>query len=232
MYLNIIQLAESLGVSERVIEEWTRTEGLPCIRDGARLSFDRAQVVAWATGRGLAAKAGFLAGGAHPSGRESPLVEFLRSGGIWRDVPAPEVLGVMERVVARLPGANPEVVRLLAQRLRATRALNWAAVGEGLAMPHLRLPVALGRDAGVLAILLLREPAPLPEPPPDGVPVRSLLFFVAPSPRAHLEMVGLLSAHLVRGRLKSLLAAAAPDESLFAALAQPPEPPSPMSTRS
>jgi PTS system nitrogen regulatory IIA component len=142
------------------------------------------------------------------------------------------VLGVMERVVAKLPGANPEVVRLLAQRLRAPRALNWAAVGDGLAMPHLRLPVALGRDAGVLAILLLREPAPLPEPPPDGVPVRSLLFFVAPSPRAHLEMVGLLSAHLVRGRLKSLLAAAAPDESLFAALAQPPEPPSPMSTRS
>lgn len=229
MYLNIIQLAESLGVSERVIEDWIRSEGLPCIRDGARMSFDRAQVVAWAAGRGLAAKAGFLAASAEPSGHAAPLAPFLRVGGVWRDVPASDTLGVMQRVVARLSGASPEVIRLLAQRVLAPRALSWAPVGEGLAMPHLRVPVALGRDAGVLAILLMREPAPLPQPPPDDVPVTRLLFFVAPSPRAHLEMVGQLGAHLLHGRLKSLLAAAAPDEDLLAALAEPAPRPAPRS---
>lgn len=222
MYLNIIQLAESLGVSERMIQDWIRSEGLPCIRDGARLSFDRGQVVTWAAGRGLAAKAGFLASSAQPSGHASPLADYLRIGGVWRDVPAADTLSVMARVVGRLSGANPEVVKLLAQRVASPGAMNWAAVGEGLAMPHLRVPVALGRDAGVLAILLLREPAPMPQPPPDGIPVRSLLFFVAPTPRAHLEMVGQLSAHLLRGRLKALLVAGAPDEDLLAALAEPP----------
>jgi PTS system nitrogen regulatory IIA component len=189
-------------------------------------------VVAWAAGRGLAAKAGFLAANAQSSGHESPLTTFLRSGGIWRDVPASDALKVMEQVAAKLPGANSEVVRLLGQRVRAPQALNWAAVGDGLAMPHLRVPVALGRDAGVLAILLLRDPAPLPQPPPDGVPVMRLLFFIAPSPRAHLEMVGQLSAHLLHGRLRSLLAEAAPDEALFAALAEPPRHPSPKSAPS
>lgn len=49
MYLNVIQLAESLGVAESVVETWVRNESLPCIHDRERLLFDRAQVVAWAT---------------------------------------------------------------------------------------------------------------------------------------------------------------------------------------
>ena len=156
MYLNIIQLAESLGVSEGVIEDWMRSEGLPCVRDGARMSFDRSQVAAWAAGRGLAVKAGFLAANAQPSGHASPLADFLRIGGVWRDVPASDALGVMERAVGKLPGAIPDVVRLLAQRVHAPGAINWAPGGDGLAMPHLRMPVALGRHVRVLAFLLLR----------------------------------------------------------------------------
>ena len=33
MYLNLIQVAESLGVSERVVEGWIRDEGMPCTPD-------------------------------------------------------------------------------------------------------------------------------------------------------------------------------------------------------
>src|ERR1035441_6113641 len=108
MYLNIIQLAESFGVEESVVESWVRKEGLPAIEDRDRLLFDRSQVVDWAAARGLAAKAGFLAAGraANTTRRLEPL---LRAGGIWRDVPAATVRDVMETIVAKLPGATPPV---------------------------------------------------------------------------------------------------------------------------
>ncbi|MBI5362293.1 MAG: PTS sugar transporter subunit IIA, partial [Planctomycetes bacterium] len=61
MYLNLVQIAESFGVAERVVEGWIRDEGLPHTPDRGRLLFDRAQVAQWAAERGLAAKAGFLA---------------------------------------------------------------------------------------------------------------------------------------------------------------------------
>ena len=61
MFLNLIQLAESFGVSEKVVEGWIRDEGLPHTHDRGRLLFDRAQVAQWAATRGLAAQAGFLA---------------------------------------------------------------------------------------------------------------------------------------------------------------------------
>jgi nitrogen PTS system EIIA component len=219
MYLNIIQLAESFGVEENVVEGWVRNDGLPAIKDRDRLLFDRAQVVDWAASRGLVARAGFLAP-ALPTARSGRRMELLlRTGGIWRDVPGSEVLNVLERVVAMLPGATPEVRRMLTQRMRLPGGINWATVGAGLALPHLSTHVALGRDAGLLAILLLSDPLPLPEAPADGVPVTRLLFFIAPSSRAHLEILAQLSAALTRGPLRGLLLQSAPDSEIFTALA-------------
>ena len=218
MYLNIIQLAESFGVEENVVEGWVRNEGLPFIEDRSRLLFDRNQVVDWASARGLAAKAGFLAA-AKTAGATRLLEPLLRVGGIWRDVPAANARAVMEQIVAKLPGATPPVRQLLAQRLHLAEGISWAAVGGGLALPHLRTPVALGRDAGTFAILLLRDALALNEPAPDAVPVTRLLFFVAPSPRAHLELLGQLSSALLRGGLRQPIVEGATDEIIFAALA-------------
>ena len=218
MYLNIIQLAESFGVEEGVVENWVRNEGLPAVEDRARLLFDRNQVVDWAAARGLAAKAGFLAA-AKTTNSTRRLKPLLLAGGIWRDVPVANVHGVMEQIIAKLPGTTPPVRQLLAQRLRLPDGISWAAVGGGLALPHLRTHVALGRDAGMLAILFLNNPLVLNEPAPDAVPITRLLFFVAPSPRAHLEMLGQLSSALVRGGLRQPIVDGAADEVIFAALA-------------
>lgn len=218
MYLNVIQLAESFGVEESVVEGWVRNEGLPAIEDRGRRLFDRAQVVAWAAEHGRVAKAGFLSPSQPASSPGRRLEALLRTGGIWRDVAGAEVINTLERIVAALPGTTPEVRKILSQRLRASGGVTWAPVGGGLALPHLRAHVALGRDAGLLAILLLRDALPLAEPPPDGVPVTRLLFFIAPSPRAHLDLLAQLSTALKRGPLRELLLKAAPDAEIFAAL--------------
>ena len=218
MYLNVIQLAESFGVEENVVEGWIRNDSLPAIQDRGRLLFDRAQVIAWAADRGLAAKAGFLASPQISTGKRG-LELMLRAGGIFRDVPVENIRETFEQVVNKLPGATAPVRQVLAQRLRAADGISWAAVGDGLALPHLRSPVALGRDAGALAILLLRDALTLHEPTPDNAPIVRLLFFIAPSPRAHLEMLSQLSVALTRGNLRQLILENAADEKLFTELA-------------
>jgi len=220
MYLNVIQLAESFGVAESVVEGWIRNERLPCVQDRGRLLFDRAQVVEWAAERGLAAKAGFLASARASSTAGGRLERWLRTGGIWRDLPTAELQALMARIVAALPGATPVVRQLLGQRVRAPGGIAWAPVGGGLALPHLRSPAALGHDAGVLALVFLREPLPpAEEPPPDGLPVTRLFFFIAPSPRAHLEVLAQLSTALTRGDLRRLVLAGATDADIFASVA-------------
>jgi PTS system nitrogen regulatory IIA component len=64
----------------------------------------------------------------------------------------------------------------------------------------------------------LHEALTLPEPPPDGVEVTRLFFFIAPSPRAHLDLLGRLSRMLSRGPLRELVTRSAPDAEILAAV--------------
>lgn len=219
MYLNLVQIAESFGVSEKVVEGWIRNEGLPCTPDRGRMLFDRAQVAQWAAARGLTAHAGFLAPETPAFATGFRLEPLLRAGGIWRDVPGAEVPSVLDRVVAALPAATPPVRQLLTQRLRAPGGITWAPVGGGLALPHPSARIALGRDSGTVALLMLRDALPLAEPPADGVPVARLFFFIAPSPRAHLDLLGRLTRSLSRGPLRELVMQAAIDADIFQAVA-------------
>lgn len=219
MYLNQVELAESFGVSERVVEDWIRDAGLPCVADRGRLLFDRARVAHWAAAHGLTARAGFLAGESGAFTGAMALAPMLRTGGIWRDVSAAGVTEVLERVIGALAGVPQPVRTLLGQRLRAKGGVTWAPVGGGFALPHFSTRVTLGRDAGVVTLVVLRDALSLPEPPPDGVPVTRMFFFIPPSPRAHLDMLARLSRALAKGPLRGLVERAATDEAIFEALA-------------
>jgi PTS system nitrogen regulatory IIA component len=202
MYLNLIQIAESFGVSEKVVEDWIRNEGLPHTPDRGRLLFDRVQVADWAAARGLAAQTGFLAPQASSFSTSLRLEPLLRAGGIWRDVPAAGALDAFERVIRSLPGTNPPIRQVLALRLRSKGGVNFAPIGGGFAVPHLAARVALGRESGALALVLLRDPLALEQGSPDGAPVTRLFFFIAPSARAHLDLLGRLCRALGHGPLR------------------------------
>jgi len=128
MYLNLIQIAESFGVSEKVVEGWIRDEGLPHTPDRRVLLFDRAQVAQWAATRGLASKAGFLAAENPTLTTALHLEPLLRTGGIWRDVAAAEVTVLFFWGAGALRGVHRAVRRLLRMRLRAPGDLAMARI--------------------------------------------------------------------------------------------------------
>jgi nitrogen PTS system EIIA component len=218
VFLNLVQIAESFGVSEKVVEDWIRHEGLPHTPDRSRLLFDRVQVANWAAARGLAGQSGFLAPQAPAFATAWRLELLLRSGGIRRDLAAAAVPEILEGIVGVLPGATPSIRLFLMQRLRARGGITYAPVGGGFALPHLSSRVALGRDSGALALLLLRDPLVLATVQADAVPITRLFFFIAPSPRAHLDILGRLCRMLDRGPLRELVTRGATDQEIFRAL--------------
>ena len=215
MYLNLVQLAESFGVSEKVVEGWIREEGLPHTPDRRVLLFDRAQVAQWAATRGLATKAGFLAAASPALSAALRLAPLLHAGGIFRDVAPAEVAEIFVRIAGGMHGATPPVCELLGQRLRAAGGVTYAPVGGGFALPHPATRITLGRDSGTLALILVPAGLSLTEPRVDALAVTRLLFFIAPSPRAHLDMVGRLSRLILGGTLRDRLERGAGDEEIF-----------------
>ena len=217
MYLNLIQIAESFGVSEKVVEGWIREEGMPNTPDRGRLLFDREQVAEWAAERGLAARAGFLAPQAAGLGTSLQVGALLRKGGIWRDVAGIEAAAVFEGIVNGMAGAPGPVKKLIGQRMRAEGGVTMAPVGGGFALPHPSARVTLGRDAGLVALVLMRDGIELAEAV-DEAAVKWLLFFIAPSPRAHLDLIARLSRLLGGGGLRELIVGGAGDEEIFGAV--------------
>jgi PTS system nitrogen regulatory IIA component len=180
--------------------------------------FDRIQVADWAARRGLAAQAGFLAPANSALGIALKLGPLLRAGGIWRDVEAAKVPAMFERIVTALPGATPPVRQLLGQRLRAQGGVTMAPIGGGFALPHPSSRITLGRDSGTVALLLLRDALPPDETAPDKAPINRLCFFIAPSPRAHLDLLAKLSRALSPGALRELIANGAKDQEILKAV--------------
>lgn len=219
MYLNLIQLAESFGVSEKVVDGWIRGEGLPHTPARGVLLFDRAQVAQWAATRGLAAKAGFLADEKPALAAVLQLCPLLRVGGIWRDVAAADLPDVFARVASALPGVTPPIRGMLAQRFRAKTGVTMAPIGGGYALPHPATRVTLGRDSGSMALILLRDPLPPQDLRVDEAPITRLLFFIAPSPRAHLDMIGRISRLLSARTLRDALDQGATDEVIHQIIA-------------
>lgn len=218
MHLNRQQLAESFGVSEEVVEEWLRYENLPHTIDRDRPVFRRDKVAGWAKARGLTAVSGFLAKAEPALNDGSSLGALLRAGGIWRDIPAADVRAALVRVVAEVPGVSAPIRGLLSQRIQSTGGMVWAPVGHGFALPHLSARVALGRDAGVVALVLLREPLIMEDPVPDSEPVKSLFFFIAPTPRGHLDLLAKLARLIHYDRFIATLKRDANDEAIFSVI--------------
>jgi len=69
-----------------------------------------------------------------------------------------------------------------------------------------------------VALLFLREALPPDVAAPDGLPITRLCFFIAPSPRTHLDLLARLSRSLVRGPLRELIIKDATDDELFNAI--------------
>lgn len=217
MYLNVLQLAESFGVSEGVIEDWVVHEDLPHIRDGDRLLFDRAQVADWASRRGWTTRVGFLAPDPPRAGTVLALEPLLRRGGIWREIAPEGLVALWEGVLRRIPAVSSMLVAWVVDRLRRPGGINWAPVGHGLALPHLSTRVSLGPNAGCVVVTFLREPLKGEVSTPDGMPVDRLVFFQAPMPRGHLELLGRLSHALREGPLREALRSGAPDDAIYRA---------------
>ena len=104
---------------------------------------------------------------------------------------------------------------MLGQRLRTKGGVSFAPIGGGFALPHPASRITLGRDSGAVALIFLRDALPPLELRVDDVPVTRLLFLIAPSPRAHLDLVGRLSRLLRRGDLREVLEKGPADEEIY-----------------
>ena len=195
MKLTIRDAAELLGVAEKTIYHWIQSKGLPAYKMNEEVRFNRSELLEWATTEGVGVSPRlFQDSGSYPI-RTLSISEALARGGVQERVPGGSPEAVVRAVVRLLP--LPESVdrdSLLAVLL-AREALGSTAIGDGIAIPHVRNPIVLEVEEPVVSLAYLDEAVDFGAP--DGQPVRVLFTLVTTTIRGHLHLLSRLS-HLLR----------------------------------
>lgn len=201
MPLTVDEVSRWFGVSEDQVYAWLRTGDMPAFRHHDSFYFNQTELLEWATARGLTPAAGF---GARAAAAEcSLLAQALAAGGTHAAVPGSSSESIMRAVVDRLPLPAATDRSFLAAALLAREALGSTAVGDGIAIPHVRSPIVLAVDCPAIALCQLAQPVALKAP--DNRPVDLLFVIISPTVRVHLQLLARLATVLKDETVRSAL---------------------------
>ena len=212
MKVTVKDAAELLGVSEKTIYRWIRSGTLPAYQVSEQYRFNRAELLEWATAKRINVSPRIFE---EPEGSESPLpsvAEALARGGIHYRVSGSRKEDSLAAVVEILPLPREVDRGFLLSVLLARETLGSTAVGDGIAIPHVRNPIVLHVEQPLIALCFLEEPVDFGAL--DGLPVRILFTLITPTVRAHLHLLSRLAYLLRTPRFRDLLLTEAGREAI------------------
>ncbi len=211
MKLRVKDAAELLQVSEKTIYRWIAQEKLPMHQVNGQYRFNRAELLEWATSKRIPISPKMME---EPEDAFIPsLEEALRSGGIHYRVEGTDKVSVLRSVVNILSLPDGVDREFLFQVLLARESLGSTAVGDGIAIPHVRNPITLHVIKPVMALCFLETPIDFQAM--DGKPVHTLFTIVSPTIKAHLNLLSKLSLGLRSPAFAGVIANTGSREDIF-----------------
>jgi PTS system nitrogen regulatory IIA component len=191
MLMKASEVAVLLNTEESAVIKWIKKEKLPAALVKGSYRINRVDLLEWATDHGIKVPPELFAA-AQADVRLPALSEALEAGGVHCGVPGDDKLSVLRSVVNLLklpPQMDPE---FLLQVLLAREALGTTAVGDGIAIPHVRNPILLqNKPAPAISLCFLENPIDFGAL--DGKPVRILFMLTSPTVKVHLHLLSRLA---------------------------------------
>ncbi len=216
MLLEPAEAAQALNVDERTVVRWIRKDNLPAEQIQGDYRINPVDLLEWATDRGIKVNPALYK---MPDADDRPLPSLsqaLEAGGIHCAFPGDDKESVLRNVVATLelpPEIDPEFIL---QVLLAREAMGTTAVGDGIAIPHVRNPILVQLPVPKVALSFLRRPVDFGAL--DGRPVQILFTIISPTIRMHLHLLSKLAYCLRDERLRGILGTQCNAEAIMAAV--------------
>ena len=203
MLLKTSDAALALHVGEKSVLQWIKRANLPAELVNGEFMIHRADLLEWATGRGKKVDPSIFTVQDDDSIHLPTISEAIEAGGIHYNVPGSDKATILRNVVSRLDLPDEIDPEFLLQVLLTREAMGTTAIGDGIAIPHVRNPILLQIPISKIALCFLAEPIDFNAP--DGKPVRILFTLTSPTVKVHLHLLSGLSFALRDKRLRSAL---------------------------
>lgn len=190
MEFSISELSKHLGVAQSTIERWVRQGKLPVSKYGAGYSFQTSDLKKWAAKRNISLN---LDNQGRPEKEIHPkfaLSAAVKNGGLYVNIQGNDVSSVLKSSVDRINSIPTDFKIDLYERLLEREQALSTGIGNGIAIPHPRIPLGYLGEPQVVACFLEN---PVDYNALDGLPVHLLFFILCPDLKFHLHLLSSLS---------------------------------------
>ena len=203
MLLAPSEAAQALNVDEKTVVRWIKKDNLPAESIQGDYQINPVDLLEWATERGIKVNPALYKMPDADSRPLPTLSQALQAGGVHCAFPGNDKEAVLRNAVAVLdlpPEIDPEFIL---QVLLAREAMGTTAVGDGIAIPHVRNPILVQLPVPKIALCLLSQPVDFGAL--DGKPVQILFTIISPTIRMHLHLLSKLAYCLRNQHLRDIL---------------------------
>ena len=218
MLLTLREAAALLKATERQVYRWVDEGEIPFRRVRDQVRFHRTDLLEWATSRRLPISLEAFDSGLDAEDRAPSLAKAIRAGGVHHDVPAVDRESALRAVVERAPMPASVDREFVIEVLVARERTSSTAIGDGIAIPHVRQPVVAPGAPPTVVVSYLRTAIPFGAP--DAKPVGTIFLFVSPTVRTHLQMLAHVARALQDPSFRAALDRRAPTDELAAEAAR------------
>jgi nitrogen PTS system EIIA component len=191
MQLTVRDLTRLLGVPETTVSRWIKQRGLPARQVGGLYRVNRAELLEWATANNIRVSLELFNDLDQDVEGTPSLAEALEVGGIHYQLENTSKDRALRALVGVLPLPDSIDRDTLLQLFLAREASASTAVGDGIAIPHVRNPIVLHVVRPAVTLAFLTHAVDFGAL--DGKPVHVLFSIISPTTRAHLQLLSRLS---------------------------------------
>ncbi len=200
MMLDVKEVARIFSVSEKTIYRWISKNEIPAYKIGEVYRFNRVELMEWANGKKISVSCEIFDEKSDSPSTMPSLAEAIEAGGIYYRVQGVDKESVIKYIVniMRLP---EDIDReFLAGALIARENLGSTAIGDSVAIPHVRNPNVFHISQPILALCFLDQPIDFGAI--DGKPVDTVFTIITHTVRSHLHILSRLSYALQQSNVR------------------------------
>jgi PTS system nitrogen regulatory IIA component len=217
MNLSLSELSKNLSLPDTTVDRWIKQGRIPVHKEAGRCIFNKSSLIKWASKHNLTYSTSKEDDTKATTKQELTLLSCMEKGEVFFDVKGDDIAGVLEDAVSRIDSFDSSQKEELLGKLIERENLTSTGIGNGLAIPHPRVPVDGFSDAAVFTCFI---DGTVDFDAIDGKPVFLLFILLSPSTKEHLSLLSKLAFCMRDSSFVSFLKTKPSKESLIEKVAE------------
>jgi len=218
MMIGVKEVAQLLSVSEKTVYRWISKKEIPVYKIGDTYRFNRVELMEWTTANKINVSHKIFEEDKNSHNPVTKLSDSLELGGIYYHVNGNDKKSVLKSIVSLMNLPDDIDREFLLEALIARENLGTTAIGNGIAIPHVRDNIIFHIEKPIISLCFLEKPIDFESL--DNKPVDAIFTIISTSVRTHLSILSRLTYALNTTYIRDIIKSSSNRQDIINTIAE------------